>query len=668
MDEPTEPVVEVAGVAPDSAGSGATPPVGAMPAVGAPPLADPAPAGGAPPLAESTSAAGAYGQDIEVSAPKLSLANGQYIAEGGVTITFAGQRLVAQRAEGTMDVLVLTNGVWYRPGSELQFDSATIHLRAREGTVSGAKVVFGGAILEATALAVKGEDAAATDATLLPCACDDGLPPAVRFTAKHIDVVDAKVAVVRGGVVRIFTVPVVPVPYWRVPLDPDAFRLSVPEIGYGDPGLSARWHGTWGVGDYRFDAGPAWRQDRGGRIEAGVDGPVRLKADLGWDDVSQTVRGGLATDGGFAGDWAGDVRMGGDNPLRDRFAWDASVLSDSNYAEDYGVAYVDRGVLFRESRVVGQVGALRLSGWLPDTKVEGGTFADFGFAPRFGSAYASVTPTVGLGLVGAAAPSGLDSTEAEASDGVLGSTGLEGLLSAGLAARASRTWGPVHGEAKADGYLLANPAEIATPRAVTTAEARAELATWGDGPLGRFTLFPGVVGRSGWMRDEAGLSAFSGGVGPSVRAQSRLLNTIATVSVAGLWDGSTLSPEVAVDVVGEKAALRATVADDAQAAEIRGGKDLTGRLGFLHVGSEWFTFGEVGAHLGRFVSGVGLTLDPVADALDARVIDLGDANVAIDGVTGRVGYDDGCSAFVLTAALAPDRDLPDFGAQIVLRK
>lgn len=606
--------------------------------------------------------------EIEVQAPKLSWASGSFVAEGGVVVSMGDEYLVAERVEGNAESLLLTRGIWVRPGSRLQFDSATVRLNSKIAVATDARLVVGESVLDAKALSVAGNDAHATDAVLTPCACDDGREPAVKFTAKYIDIVDAQVAVVRGGVVRIATVPILPVPYWRVPLDPNAFRLSIPEIGYGDLGLSARWLGTWGVDGYRFVGGPAWRQDRGGRIALAVDGPARLKGEVGWDFTSESVRGGLATDGGYAGNWAPGLRLAPNTPLRDRFAWDGSVLSDPDYAEDYGVAYVDRGVLFRESRVLGQVGALRFSGWLPDTKVEGGTFADAAFAPRFGNAYASVTPALGLGLVGAAAPSGFAAFEAGSSPAVVGSTGLEGQLSAGLAARASRTWGPFHAEGKADGYVLANPAEIATPRAVSTAEARAELATWGEGPLGRFTLFPGVVGRSGWMRDEAGLSVFSGGLGPSVRAQSRLGNTIATVSVVGLWDGDVLSPEAAADVVGEKLAVRATVSGDAQAAEVRGGKDVTGRLGFLHVGSEWFTYGEVGVQLGRFVSGVGLTIDPVADPLDARVVELADARLAIDGVTGRAGYDDGCSAFVLTAVLSPDRDLPDLGAQIVLRK
>lgn len=588
--------------------------------------------------------------DIEVSAPKLSWENGRYIAEGGVVVAMGADYLTAERAEGTADSLVLTRGVWIRPGSRLEFESATVHLRGRGGNASGATLRVGEAVLEAEMLSVEGRDVYATAGTLTPCACDDGKPPAVRFTATHIDVIDAKVAVVRGGTVRIFTVPIVPVPYWRVPLDPDAFRLSVPEIGYGDPGISARWHGTWGLDGYRFDAGPAWRQDRGGRLELGIDGPSRLKADLGWDFLAESVRGGVATDGGYAGDWVPALRVARNSPLRDRVAWDASFLSDPEYAEDYGVAYVDRGVLFRESRVLGQVGALRLTGWLPDVEEEGGMLAEAGFAPRFGSAAASVTPAVGVGLLGADSGS------------------LESQLSAGMAARGSHTWGAVHAEGKADGYVVANPAEIARPKVLSTAVARTELAMWGDGPVGRFTLFPGVLGRSGFIRDEAGRSTFEGGVGPSVRAQSRMGDTVATVAVAGLWDGVAISPEAAVDVVGEKLTFRATGSDDAQGVELRGGNDVVGRLGVLHVGVEWFTFGEVTVHLGRFVSGLGATVDPLADALDMRVVALGDARVAIDGVTGRVGYDDGCSAFVLTAALAPDRDLPDFGAQIVLRK
>ena len=592
--------------------------------------------------------AGVATAQVEVHAAKLAWQAGGYVAEGGVQIWFGEDHVTAARAEGGADVLVLTQGTWVHDGSSLAFDSATIQIRSRDAVVRGATLTVGEATLIANSIAVEQGNVLANQATLTPCACDDGKPPAVQFTARHIDVIEAKVAVVRGGVVRVFTVPVLPVPYWRVPLDPDVFRLSIPEIAYGDLGVSTRWHGTWGVAGYRFDAGPAWRQDRGGRLELGVTGHDRLSGEVGWDDGTQSVRGAVATDGGFAGAWAPGLRLPRNGALRDRAAWDISVLSDPEYAEDYGVSYVDRGVLFRESRVLGQLGPLRLAGWLPDIDPVGGTVAEATFRPRLGTAAVSVIPQLGLALVG--------------------SEKLESRIVAGAAARGSHSWGGLHLEGTGEVLGQADPADLGAPAIISVAQGRAELATWGDGPLGRFALFPGVVGRAGLIRDEGGASSNDVGVGPSVRVQSALGSTIASLSAAVVFDGVGLAPEGAIDLAGEHVTMRSTVGPDAQAIDLRAGNAVVGRVGVVHAGIEWFTLGEISLHLGRFVSGLGLSIDPVPDAADVRVFEWAGAALALDGATARVGYDDGCSSFVVTAALSPDRDLPDLGAQVVLRK
>jgi len=38
------------------------------------------------------------------------------------------------------------------------------------------------------------------------------------------------------------------------------------------------------------------------------------------------------------------------------------------------------------------------------------------------------------------------------------------------------------------------------------------------------------------------------------------------------------------------------------------------------------------------------------------------------GASLQSGYDDGCTALLFNAAISPDRLLPDFGAQLRLRK
>lgn len=587
--------------------------------------------------------------DLELSADALEWIAGGYTANGNVRIRFGEDWLVAASAKGNIERIELTVGVWHRPGSVVSFDEATIDLRGRAGSLSGVRLLAGDVALSADAVQVAGNDLSAENGVLTPCACDDGKPAAVRFRAKHIDILDARVAVVRGGAVQVFQIPILPVPYWRVPLDPRAFRLAIPEIGYGDPGVSARWHATWGIEAYRFDAGPAWRQDRGGRLEAAVTGPIRARADVGWDDPTQSVRGAIVSDGGFSAHLLPQFRGSVSSALRERAAWDLTALSDANYAEDYAPAYVDRGVGYHESRVVGQASILRVEGWVPDTSPGGYPLLSAAVAPRFGGPLASLTPAVGAGMV-------LDEDEAKP------------LLFTSVQGQAGRTLGPLHVEASGGGQLAGVPDVEGDPSVSAAAQTRAELATWGDGPLGRYRLFPGIFARGGVDQVVSGSTSAAWAAGPSLRAETVLGPVVAAASAALLYDGATLTPEASLDLVGSTLSMRAIGSSSEQALQLRGGEAITGALGVLHLADEWFTWGEAGVHLGRFVSGASVSIDPDATASSAQIYRFPSSTVAVSGLGFSLGYDDGCSAFVLTGALSPDRALPDVGAQVVLRK
>ncbi|MBM4393693.1 MAG: hypothetical protein FJ090_21415, partial [Deltaproteobacteria bacterium] len=311
---------------------------------------------------------------LELRADLLEWNAGRFSAEGSVRIQLGGDTIVAERAAGTAEQVEIEGATWFHAGATIRFERGTIRVATREGEVEGVR--------------------------LEPCACADDEPPMLSFRAARVAPIDAEVAVIRGGAIEVFRVPLVPVPYWPVLLDPRRFRLLLPELGYGEPGVSARWHGRAGLGDYWFEGGPAFRQDRGLRGELGVEGPLKAQGELGYDGIDGRVRGAIATEGGFAGDWTGRADRASGTGLGERAAWEATVLGDAAYAEDYALAYVDRGVAYRESRAVAQARALRVEGWVPDDGSRG-TLAAARFRPEWARGGEAVAPWVEGGLTGA---------------------------------------------------------------------------------------------------------------------------------------------------------------------------------------------------------------------------------------------------------------------------
>ncbi len=546
---------------------------------------------------------------VELQADRLEWNAGRFSAEGNVSIRLGEDTIVAERATGTAERVEIEGATWFHAGATIRFERGTIRVASREGEVEGVR--------------------------LEPCACADGEPPMLSFRAARVAPIDAEVAVIRGGAIEVFRVPLVPVPYWPVLLDPRRFRLLLPELGYGEPGLSARWHGRAGLGDYWFQGGPAFRQDRGLRGEFLVEGPVKAQGELGYDWVEGGVRGAVATEGGFAGDWTGRVDRASGTGLGDRAAWEATVLGDAAYAEDYALAYVDRGVAYRESRAVAQARALRVEGWLPDDGSYG-TLTAARFRPEWARGGEAVAPWVEGGLAGTVDDAG-----------PFGAAGVD--------ARASHTWGLVHAEAVATASARWSGG---VPAANAAALARAELPMWAEIGQHRLLFWPGAVARvdSLWPSYAAG---------PALRAQAVAGKTVAGVAVATPIDNTgEVGPELSLDLAGERLSLRGDATAEQQSVELRGTSDVGGGVGFLHAGEAWLGWGDLNAKAGRLVAGVGLTLDLAAEDADPWSL----APVAVEGASLRLGYDDGCSALLLTSALSPDRALPDLGLQFLLRR
>ncbi|MFN7145297.1 MAG: hypothetical protein ACK4YP_16105, partial [Myxococcota bacterium] len=491
---------------------------------------------------------------VEIQADRVEWSAGTAVAEGGVEVRFGDQVLVGTRATWDGAVVTVESGEYRRADGVFAFDRAEVRPRDGTGVVVEARAETGGALITAERLAV-GERWEATGATVVPCQCDDGGPPALSFRAARVTVVPEEVVIVRGGVVRVFAVPVLPVPYWRVPLDPKRFRLLVPEVGWGEYGPAAKIEGRGGVSlggaDWFLQGGPAWRADTGFRGELAVTGPnVVAQGALGWDREVGAVRGVGASRGGV------DRKV--------RAAWDVAAVSDADYLADYAVDYVARGVEWRESRGVFAFadGGLTLDAWVPDD-------GSAGSVTRSRSAW-----EIGRGRAAAITPRFVLDAVGVAGDPLLG------VAEVGVGMRAAGGTAWLRGEARGDvagrlAFLNRDTAATIAPPTFPTpvpdawttlgsglgpwgeAFSDGPLARWGEGDAGlaataagevsvplwstlgpaRIQWWPGLraEARAGWRPDGGGVAWR---VGPSVRASTSTGAGVFGVDAALLQDGA----------------------------------------------------------------------------------------------------------------------------------
>lgn len=581
---------------------------------------------------------------LTLLADRVLWAGDEVRAEGHVTLVVGPDTLTAEAAtwHRASGVVTLDAGAWARADGTLTFEAATVALADRAADLRVVQAAADPWSLTADALAV-GEGAwTGTGVRLTPCACDDGGPPAITFAAATAEVRPGEVAILRGGTIRVFDLPVVPVPAWRVPLDEGRFRLGVPEVGWGEQGLLLGWSGRATVDGWRISGGPAWRATQGPRLRGAAEraggagvAATTVRAELGWDEAAGAARGALL------------ARAGAHGEARHALAVDATT--DPRYAEDYAVDWVARGVSWRESRALAAWGPLRLALRAPDD-----AGADTLFAQRLrwelgeGRA-AAMAPRAELGFVGAPPWSGGEGRG-------VGLVGVDG--------RAGGAWGPVHAAVTGDagGWMDSGAARGLQGDAT----AQVELAGWSTaGPV-----------RARWWaggRAEAHLATgerFGDGLarvrldapppwaaGPSVRGQAVLGDLVGT---GELW--------VPVDAEGLGAEARAVLRSGRVQVEARGRADdpwgeLAARwsgdrlgLGAGVVGREDIRLAWADASLRWRRLGVGGGL----------AWDLGAPGWS--GADGRVGYDDGCASAWLTAAAGPDRALPDLGLQLRLAR
>lgn len=569
---------------------------------------------------------------VELVATHIEWRAGAAVAEGAVVLTFGDQRLTGARATWSGDRIVIEHGVYTRADGVLAFDRAEVALRDRGATLEAVEARTGDAVLRAGRLEVAEGRWRGEDAELFPCSCADGAPAALSLKARRIDVIPGEVAIVRGGTVRVFGVPVVPVPWWRVPLDPRGFRLGFPDVRHGDDGwagsiLGHAILGQGGVGSVAMHAGPAWREDRGGRVNGAAEWRGgTLDGAIGWDAREERVRGIGVTEIGYAGTPIG------------RVAGRAEVPSDDAYVADYAVDYVARGVAWRESRGVWELGPQRLDAWIPDDDSAGLRLRER-LRPELGSRRASaVAPRAEVALVGTAdtlAPRGLLGVDARTS------------------ARAGPLW--LDGGADAHGFAyLEGDAGLSGAGDVGVA-----VPIWSEAGALRVQWWPGARATGRLTRGEGVLpedrDASRWGLGPALGAQTTLGETSVVLQAVAPWTEHGLDPMLDVAVRARSASLRAQVATEVQVAEIRV-EPAPLSLGLGAANAEGLTLGWTDAtlHPGRLLVGGGLAWDFGSDGFS--------------GSSARIGYDDGCVSAIVSAAFAPDRAIPDLGFAMVLRR
>jgi hypothetical protein len=594
---------------------------------------------------------------LEIQADAIRWEAGVAEAIGAVEVHLGDDTLVGARATWDGVVLRVEQGEYRRADGVFAFDSAEVRPAAGTASVVTTRIATGGAEIRADRLELAEGKWQAVGATVLPCLCTDGAPPAITLSAARITVIPDRVVILHGGVFRVFGAPILPVPWARLPLDPHRFRVLLPELGWGEDGPSARLAGRGGVGDYFLEGGPAWSLDRGPRAELALTGPPGIaRGAIGYDLEAAAVRGVVASRGGI------------DTPVA-RVAWDTSWVSDADYLADYAVDYVTRGVSFRESRGVVAVGPGALDAWLPDDG-SSGALVRGRLDRRFGDGPTGATPRLVVALEGDVDGGALVPV-AEVGVGGRAAAELPWLSLEGRADLAARGgWsdglavdGPNAGAVRAstgwgwdDGLAAAPLARGGSWRGLGgVAAGSASIPVWSSvrgGPAVQW--WPGVRGevRTGANVDGADAAAR---VGPALRASTAWAAGGMDVDVAVMQDGSGWRPTGALDVHLERVQLRVQADPDVQLGNVRWTPGVVEfGAGTARAGALWLTWGDASLALGRLRTGGGVAWDLTG--------------AAFSGADARIGYDDGCFAATLSAHFGPDRPLPELGVAATMRR
>ncbi len=288
------------------------------------------------------------GEDLEISAARISLSEEAVEAEGAVEARLQGQTLTAARArlDRGGETLAVEDGAW--PALGLRFERAELSLDGAAGTLEGARLDRPGLHLETRALTLEGGQFRFEGGDFTACDCASPLW-SLEAASGRVDPLGW--ATVRGAWLRVGQRRVLPVPWAAVPVARVVQPLP-PRIGWTDDGLTVGVPVWIPLGASALSLGPEWRQLRGLRAmgELGLrqeTGGGALAGAVGWDTQERALRGSAS---GSAGWTPGAWRLAGSG------LW----TSDEAYLSDYGDSVLSRSVPWREQRLLVGVGPARL--------------------------------------------------------------------------------------------------------------------------------------------------------------------------------------------------------------------------------------------------------------------------------------------------------------------
>ena len=286
---------------------------------------------------------------ISIEADQVICSSGDVVGVGDVRLSSEAWQMEAARfrweqypsrlelEQGTLssETCTLSFGSLQMEDGELRLSSLTWHgrgplsLRAANGVFSAGEWMF-------------------TDVEGSICQCAGR--PLWGVSARSFSLVPEESVSWRRGWLRVADLPVLPMPWGRLPLRDRQSGLLAPRLGWTQDGPEAGVPVYWAPApSLDVTVTPLYRQERGWRADGelryalpGGDGQVDLVA--GQDILADRWRGAAAWRHGWApGVW--------------RTAVDSRLVSDDDYLDDFGGDYLGRQLGFQETRA--------LLGWGP---------------------------------------------------------------------------------------------------------------------------------------------------------------------------------------------------------------------------------------------------------------------------------------------------------------
>ncbi len=280
-----------------------------------------------------------------MTSPHIAVDDGIARGDGPVVIELGADRITGASVAADLDArtAVVTEGVWKRGESELSFELGGFDLATGIGRVTGGVFQGGHTELRAGDMAWFDDGRiAAEQVWATTCACNG--PPPLSISTRRLELVPDEYLAFGSGWVRVFDVPILPVPAGRLPLSRQSGFLA-PVVGNGQDGLRVKLPLYLTLGEHAdLTLTPAIRTQRSARLLSEFryalrGGQGQLDASYGYDSQLYLWRGSLSAEHQWArGPW--------------NTAVDADYVTDVRQFRDYGDAFLDRSQPWAEQRAL----------------------------------------------------------------------------------------------------------------------------------------------------------------------------------------------------------------------------------------------------------------------------------------------------------------------------